>query len=114
MRKDRPAQLFGIAALFQNLVAHKGMLLRRGMLFVVEVVQQAGDAPFFFVLAELAGIRAHAGLYRQHVFAQTLRRGVFTHEIPGRITISHGFVPVFSFYSPVWTGITLLLYEVLG
>ncbi len=72
MRQNGAAHLLGIAAFFQNLAAHEGMLLRGGILFIIKVMQQAGETPFFFVLAELAGIGAHAGLHRQHVLAQAL------------------------------------------
>lgn len=77
--EDAAAQLFGPSALFQDLVADEGMLLRGGVALVVEVVEQAGEAVLvFFAGLELCRIGAHAGLDGEGVFAQTLRLGVLT------------------------------------
>ena len=71
VRQDRAANLFGHAALFQDLAALEGMVLGGGIFFVIEVVDEADEAPEFFVLAELAGVGAEAGFHRKSVFAKT-------------------------------------------
>src|SRR5262249_18562773 len=107
MGKDGAADLLGIAAFFEDFVAHERVLGRGGIFFIIEIVQQAGDAPLVFVLAELAGVGAHTGLNGQHVLAQALRLGVFAKQAPGLgpvnsiRSIRHWFLPVFSVYSPV-------------
>jgi hypothetical protein len=40
-----------------------------GPTFVIEVMEQGGKGPGFFVSAGLAGVGAYAGLDREHVFA---------------------------------------------
>jgi 2-polyprenyl-3-methyl-5-hydroxy-6-metoxy-1,4-benzoquinol methylase len=70
MGENGAAHVFRIAALFQNLVSHKRMLGRRGIFFIIKVMQQAGDAPLVLVLAKLASIGAHARFHGQHVLAQ--------------------------------------------
>src|SRR5579872_6572095 len=61
------------------------MLVQAGVALVVEVVEEARQAPQLFVLAEFAGIGTHGRLYRQHVPAQALTLGPFRHESPGLV-----------------------------
>src|SRR5881227_3757998 len=44
MGEDGAAHLFRISALFEDIVSHERVLGRRGIFFIIEVVQQAGDA----------------------------------------------------------------------
>jgi hypothetical protein len=76
--EDAASDILGPATLLEDLVADKGMLLGRGILFVVEVVQQAGDAVFFDILAKFFGVSAHAGFDCKCMFPQAFRLGVFT------------------------------------
>ena len=57
---------FGVAALAENLRAFVGVLFRWvmfgiGPALVVEIVEQAGQAPGVLVAAELSGVGANAG-----------------------------------------------------
>ena len=62
-----------------------------GMLLVVEVVQEPGDAPLLLVLAVLAGVPAHGRFHTHAVPAQRVAGGVLTQEREGRLTIvRHG------------------------
>ena len=66
------------------------------MALVVEVVQQARDAPQLLVLAEAAGVGAHRGLDGQHVLAQRRRFRPLAEEGPGlraRKLERHGWYP---------------------
>jgi hypothetical protein len=47
---------------------------------VIEIVQQTGDAPRFLVLAEFAGVGAHAGFDGKHVPDEALVLHVFVQE----------------------------------
>ena len=66
------------------------------MALVVEVVEQAGEAPQLLVLAEAARVRAHRGLDGQDVLAQGSRLGPLAEEGPGlgaRKRLRHGWYP---------------------
>jgi hypothetical protein len=52
-------------------------------------MEKRGERPLLFILAELAGIRGHASLDGQRVFAETLGLGVFAEKIPGLFPIEH-------------------------
>src|SRR5215216_8075508 len=70
--------------------------LEVGMALVVEVVQEARDAPQLLVLAEAAGVRAHRRLDGQDVLAERRRFGPFAEEGPGlraRKLERHGWYP---------------------
>src|SRR5579864_5556576 len=58
VRHNRAANLVGIFALFQNFVAIVRMLLRAGILFVIEIVDQSDHAPQVFVCGKLSRIGA--------------------------------------------------------
>ena len=58
-----------------------------GKLLVVEVVQQADQAPGLGILAVPDGIRAHGRLDREHVLAQRRGPGVLLHERQRFVTI---------------------------
>ena len=47
------------------------MVVEAGILVVIEIVQEADDAPEVFVAFVLAGVGAHASLDREGVLAQT-------------------------------------------
>jgi hypothetical protein len=66
---DRTDNRLWRAPLTQNLHPAKRVLLQRRVAFVVKVVQQPHNAPEFLVLAEEAGVVAHARLHRQRVAA---------------------------------------------
>ena len=51
------------------------MVFLAGPAVVIEVVDEADDTPFFLVVAELAGVSAHAGLDREGVLTQIFRLG---------------------------------------
>ena len=58
-----------------------------GVNLPVEVVQQRGDGPLFFVLARSARIRHDACLYGQHVLPQTIQLYELAHDFPGLIPV---------------------------
>ena len=57
----------------------------------IEIVQQGGDAPLQFVLAQLLRVGNHARLDRQRVLPQSLRFGEFADDVPGLFTSQHEF-----------------------
>src|ERR1700749_3771376 len=82
--EDGGANLFGPALFGQYLVSDEGMFLRRGIFFVVEVMEQSGNGiPVDKLLAEIARhalrislaltIGAHARLNGEGVFQQAGR-----------------------------------------
>ena len=82
VRNDGANHFFRIAALAQDRRSARGMFFRGavrviGPALVVEVVQQGGEAPEFFLGAGLSRVCAHAGLDRQRVFAQAFVLRVF-------------------------------------
>ena len=74
---DGSADVFRVAALGEDLVADIRVLFSGGVLVVIEIVEESGDGPDGFVLAELEGVGAHAGLDGHGVFSQTFRLGEF-------------------------------------
>src|SRR5579864_498395 len=89
VRHNRAANLVGIFALFQNFVALVRMLLRAGILFVIEIVDQSDHAPQVFVCGKLSRIGAHAGFYSQSMLAQAFGLGELGEQIPGCRAIGH-------------------------
>src|ERR1039457_48011 len=73
MRQDGAPHFFGVAAFFQNPRSFVGMFLGAGIFLVIEVMEKADHAPQFLVASALAGIGAHASLYRERMFSKTLR-----------------------------------------
>src|SRR5262245_37422871 len=63
------------------------MIGRIGPALVVEIVQQADDAPALLVLAELAGISPHRRLDGDHVFLEAFALGVFREQLPCVVAI---------------------------
>jgi hypothetical protein len=57
--------------------------------FIIEVVEQRGDAPDLFIGAVLAGVGADAGFHGQHVLAEALGLRVFAQELPGIFSRGH-------------------------
>ena len=94
MRENGADNFFGVAQLAEDLCAFGGMLLVCGVgvvgpAFVVEIVEQGGEAPEFFVGAVLAGVGADAGFDGEHVFAQAFGLGVFAEKFPGVVAGRH-------------------------
>ena len=54
-----------------------------GVALVVEVVDEAGDAPELLVAAAVAGVGAHRGLDPQHVLAKRLGFDPLAEQVPG-------------------------------
>src|SRR5450755_2268769 len=71
MRQDGAANVFGIAAIFQDLAAFERMVLGGRIFFVIEVVDESDQTPEVFVFAELASVSAEANFHRKGVFAKT-------------------------------------------
>src|SRR5438477_6780930 len=75
---DGANDFFRVAAFAEDFCAFGGMFAVGGVIgvgpaLVIEIVQQGGDAPEFFVGTGFAGIGPDAGLDRQHVLAQGFR-----------------------------------------
>ena len=87
VRLDGVNHVFRIAALFQNLGALQRMVRRVGPALVIEVVQQADNAPCLRVFAEFARIGAHGGFDSKHVLDQARVFCVFLQEGEGVGTI---------------------------
>src|ERR1700688_5152896 len=83
VRYDGANHFFRVAALAQDRRSSRGMFFGGavrviGPALVVEVMQQGGESPEFFLGAGLSRIGAHAGLYSQRMFAQAFVLCVFT------------------------------------
>src|ERR1039458_8997518 len=89
VREDGAPRFFIDAAFGQNGLAEHGMVGRLRVDLPIEIVQQGGDAPLVFVLAQLLRVSDHAGLYRQRVFAQSCGPGEFADDIPSLFTSQH-------------------------
>src|ERR1700677_251880 len=63
------------------------MIGKVGMNLPIEVVEQRGHGPLLFILAKFASVSGHAGLHRQHMFAQALRFNEFANRVPRLISI---------------------------
>src|ERR1700733_3157045 len=63
--------------------------------FIVEIVQQRGDAPEIFVCAQFACDPPPAGLYGQRMFAKAFTLRVLAQKLPRLVPIWH--------FSPVWS-----------
>ncbi|SPE33075.1 hypothetical protein SBA2_740026 [Acidobacteriia bacterium SbA2] len=94
----RYAGIFGVAEngapdflrdafFFQDLASHQRVVRRVRIDLVIEVVDQAHNAPLFVVLAELPGIGANARLDGQRMLPQVLVLGVLTEKVPGLLAI---------------------------
>ena len=70
VRQDRPDDLFIDAAFAQNLRPLLRVVGDARPALVVEVVQQAGDAPLPGVLAQFGRVMPHRRLDRERVFQQ--------------------------------------------
>src|SRR2546429_2429497 len=81
--EDGADNLIRVALLAQDLCALRGMalvgrVLVVGPAFVVEVVEQRGQAPGVLVGTAFAGVGANAGFHGEHVLAERFRLRVFT------------------------------------
>src|SRR5450759_5614638 len=86
MRQDGAADLLIDAAPGQNSLAEHGMVGRLRVDLPIEIVQQGGDAPFEFVLAQLLRVGNDAGFDGERVLAQSLGLGEFADDVPGLFT----------------------------
>jgi hypothetical protein len=57
--------------------------------FVVEVVEESGEAPEIFVGAVFAGVSADTGFYGEHVLAEAFGLGVLAEKLPGVVAGWH-------------------------
>src|SRR5579864_4623186 len=87
VREDGPAERLRQPAPAQQLDSHERVagLLRR-VLLVIDVVQQADEAPSVLIFAELPGVGAHDGLDRQHMFLQIDRARLSDQERPSLVS----------------------------
>ena len=90
MPQDRLDHLARIAALLEDPAAEEGCSAGVGVLLVVEVVDQPGEAPDLLVAAELLRVGAHGGLHGQGVLAQAGGLGVLVEQ--GEHVVAHGDV----------------------
>jgi hypothetical protein len=83
------------SALSEDCVAFVRIIFEAGPTVVVEVVNQADDAPHVLAVrravAQLAGAGAHAGFDGERVLAQAFGLGELAQEFPGGFSCS-GFV----------------------
>ena len=89
--ENRTNHFLGVAALTQDCRAARGVLFGGtvgvvGPAFVIEIVQESGEAPKILVRAGLPSIGTHAGFDGQSVFAQAFVLPVFTQKSPGVIS----------------------------
>src|SRR3954464_3801972 len=83
MRQDALDDDLRVALLAQERRAVLRMLVERGVHLVVEVVQERGNAPELFVLAELPRVGGGRGLDGERVAQQRLARRVARECPPG-------------------------------
>ena len=62
-----------------------------GEFFVVEIVEESGEAPGFFVGAVFPGVGADAGFDGKHVFAEAFGLRVFGEQFPSVVACRHFF-----------------------
>src|SRR5438445_432970 len=75
------------AHLAQHAPPRKSVLKRVGMLLIVEVVDQAHDAPELLVLNIASRQAPHRRLHREAMLAQALRLVVLAEKLPGTRSI---------------------------
>ncbi len=85
--EDGTTDFFGNTLLFQDLASPQRVIGRVRVYFVVEVVDQAHDAPFSLVLAELPSIGTNTRLHCQRMLPQVLVLGELAEKIPGFLAI---------------------------
>jgi len=82
MTKYGPANVLAVAVLAQYFRTLQRMIGGIRIHFVVEVVQQAGDCPCFFVRLQPASISLHYCFYRERVLSQRVAFGVLAEQNP--------------------------------
>ena len=87
VRQDGAGHDLRVPELPQDLDALPGVLLLRGELLVVEVVQQRRHAPQGLVFPEAPGIAADGRVHRVGMAAQALALGVLVQQGEGGIAI---------------------------
>ena len=93
MREHGLDDLFGIALLAQDRGTVLRMLVERRVHLVVEVVQERGNAPELFVLAELPRVGGGRSLDGERVTQQRLALRVAREGLPGTVASRlHGAV----------------------
>src|SRR6266853_6547263 len=98
MRNDRADQLVRISTLAKNFRTSRRVLSGRAMrivgpAFVVEIMQQCGQSPEFFIGAGPARIGAHTCFDGQCMLAQIFVLCVFAEQSPGVVSSWHGPLP---------------------
>src|SRR5581483_8190051 len=107
VRQDRPDRPLGIPLLAQDRGALVRVIAERRPAFVVEVVEQRRDAPFLFVLAELARVAADRRLHGERVLQQALALRVLVQQRPGIVAIHGKFQHLMSLTAQQSTATTL-------
>jgi hypothetical protein len=71
MRLYRMHHIIRVAQLAQQISAHLTMFLNTGMAFIINIMQQASNAPLLLILAKLPRISPHRRFNRQSMLYQT-------------------------------------------
>jgi hypothetical protein len=71
-----------------------GEVLVIGPALVIEIVEQRGEAPGFFVSAGVASVGADTCFDGEHMFAEAFRGSVLAEKFPGVIARGHAVLPV--------------------
>ena len=98
MRKNGADDFVGVAETLQDSRAFGGMFFVGGVIvvgtaFVVEIVEERGDAPGFFVGAVFLCVSADTGFDGKHVFAEAFGLRVFAELVSRRLRVWHFFTP---------------------
>src|SRR3990172_2722219 len=99
MRKNGTDQFLRVPTFPQNDRALRGVFLSGmvavvGPAFIVKIVEQGGEPPEFFVVAELAGIGADTGFDGQGMLAQAIACSEFTEKVPSSVPARHSRLPI--------------------
>jgi hypothetical protein len=91
---DGADDFFGVAAFTQEFGAFGGMFLVGSVIvvgpaFVIEIMEERGQAPSLFVGAVFASVGPDAGFHRQHVLAQRFGLRIFTNQLPSIVSGRH-------------------------
>src|SRR5262245_8839255 len=117
MTEDGLEDVLGPASLAQQAHTRRRVFVGRRMrgvrkALVVEVVDETRQPPTCRILAEMLGVGAHRGFYRQHVLAKGVARGVLVHQSErvrarrkGRGGRNHPVnIPPSAASAPLWRG----------
>jgi len=90
MGEDRPHDLLVVPETAEDFGTGEGMLLDGWMLFVVEIVKETDEFPFFDVFVEFFCEVSHGRFDGQGVLYQTGIFGVLIEELPRFFSCFHG------------------------